>query len=73
MPLGVGPNSIRIWESLSYGSIPVIIADKLWLPEIPNVKYEDFMVFIKESDIDQLVDILGNINSEREFLMRKKE
>lgn len=71
-PLGVGPNSIRIWESLSYGSIPVIIADKLWLPEIPDVNYHDFMVFIKESELDQLTNILKYINPEREFLMREK-
>ena len=31
-PSGSGPNSIRIWEAMSYGSIPVILADTLVLP-----------------------------------------
>lgn len=31
-PAGAGPNSIRLWESLGYGSIPVILADELRLP-----------------------------------------
>lgn len=31
-PSGSGPNSIRLWESLGYGSIPVILSDQLQLP-----------------------------------------
>jgi hypothetical protein len=31
-PSGSGPNSIRLWEALGYGAIPVILADHLWLP-----------------------------------------
>jgi len=31
-PSGSGPNSIRLWEALGYGSIPVILSDRLQLP-----------------------------------------
>jgi hypothetical protein len=31
-PSGSGPNSIRLWEALGYGAIPVILANHLWLP-----------------------------------------
>jgi hypothetical protein len=31
-PSGSGPNSIRLWEALGYGAIPVILADTLTLP-----------------------------------------
>ena len=31
-PSGSGPNSIRLWESLGYGAIPVILSDTLMLP-----------------------------------------
>lgn len=31
-PSGSGPNSIRLWESLGFGCIPVIMADTLKLP-----------------------------------------
>lgn len=31
-PSGTGPNSIRLWEALGFGAIPVILADALALP-----------------------------------------
>jgi hypothetical protein len=36
-PSGSGPNSIRLWESLGYGAIPVILADSLALPGDPEL------------------------------------
>ena len=71
-PLGSGPNSIRIWESLSYGAIPVIISDDVWFPKIKNVNYQDFMIFIKEKDIDKIPEILQKINPAKEEIMREK-
>ena len=71
-PLGSGPNSIRIWESLSYGSIPVIISDDVWFPKIKNVNYNEFMVFIKEKDVARIPEILQTINPAREEIMREK-
>jgi hypothetical protein len=32
-PSGSGPNSIRFWEALAVGSIPILLADTLDLPE----------------------------------------
>ena len=34
-PSGSGPNSIRLWEALGYGAIPVLLADGLRLPGDP--------------------------------------
>ncbi|MFZ0408989.1 MAG: exostosin family protein [Cyanobium sp.] len=31
-PSGSGPNSIRLWEALGYGAIPVILSDQSQLP-----------------------------------------
>ena len=31
-PSGSGPNSIRLWESLGIGAIPVVLVDTLELP-----------------------------------------
>jgi hypothetical protein len=31
-PAGAGPNSIRLWEALGFGAIPVILSERLWLP-----------------------------------------
>ena len=36
-PSGSGPNSIRLWEALGYGAIPVILADTLALPGDANL------------------------------------
>lgn len=54
-PVGVGPNSFRISESLMYNKHPVIISDNLWLPE--EISLTDF-TRIKYSDIELLKDIV---------------
>jgi hypothetical protein len=36
-PSGSGPNSIRLWEALGYGAIPVIISDRISLPGDPEL------------------------------------
>ncbi len=63
-PSGTGPNSIRLWESLSYGSIPIILADAMVLPKIKNIEWESFAIVWKESEIhllyDHLVSLHGN-------------
>lgn len=60
-PSGSGPNSIRIWESMSYGSIPVILADTLILPEIKNINWNNFFIIWNEKEIDKLYDYLVKI------------
>jgi hypothetical protein len=47
-PSGSGPNSIRLWESLEYGCIPVILSDTLRLPG-DQALWEDAAVFVPES------------------------
>jgi hypothetical protein len=64
-PSGSGPNSIRIWESMSYGSIPVILADTLVLPEIQNVDWNDYFIIWKENSIDKLYDYLINFQKDK--------
>lgn len=62
-PSGTGPNSIRLWESLSFGSIPIILSDGLELPFLPEIEYNDFLLQWKENDIDKLHDYLMNIDN----------
>jgi len=42
-PVGAGPNTIRLWESLGFGSIPIIIGNeyRLPFPDIPHI-YLDY-------------------------------
>jgi len=47
-PSGSGPNSIRLWESLGAGSIPVILADTYAPPGNPKL-WEQAVVFCEEN------------------------
>ena len=40
-PVGSGPNTIRFWEGLGAGSIPVILSDTMELPPIPDGLLEE--------------------------------
>lgn len=68
-PSGSGPNSIRFWEALGAGSIPVLLADTLELPE--HALWNDAIIFMKESEIQLLPEKLATISKERERTMRE--
>jgi hypothetical protein len=68
-PSGSGPNSIRFWEALAVGSIPVLLSDTLELPE--HELWKDAIVIIKESEVNKLQEVLNNISSEKEKIMRE--
>lgn len=55
-PSGTGCNSIRFFESLSYGSIPILLSDEIILSKI--VKWSDFIIQINECEINKIYDIL---------------
>jgi hypothetical protein len=67
-PSGTGPNSIRISESMSFGSIPVILANSLILPEIPQINYNDIFVFFSENNILNLYGYLKHLECNLEKL-----
>lgn len=50
-PRGVGLNSIRFFETLRMGRIPILIADDTKLPLDWTIKYENFIVRVPENDI----------------------
>jgi hypothetical protein len=70
-PLGTGPNSIRLWESLSFGAVPIILSDSLVLPKL-NINYEECFIIWREADIDKLYDYLLNFEKEKLTNMSKK-
>jgi len=63
-PSGSGPNSIRFWESLGAGSIPVLLSDSLDLP--PHDLWEKSIVRVKEQDLDKLDEVLREVDNEEE-------
>ena len=68
-PSGSGPNSIRFWEALGAGSIPVLLADTLELPKHPL--WNDAVIFMKEAEINSLPKKLAVISKEKERMMRE--
>ena len=56
---------------MNFGSIPVILADDLILPEIPNINYSDYFILWKESEIDKLYDYLKNFDIDKLNKMSK--
>ena len=68
-PSGSGPNSIRFWEALGAGSIPVLLSDTLELPE--HELWKDAIIFMKENEITSLPRKLKEISDEQERTMRE--
>lgn len=68
-PSGSGPNSIRLWESLAVGAIPVVLADTLELPS--HDLWDDTIIRIKEDKLYTLNKILSTISPEKEKRMRE--
>jgi glycosyltransferase involved in cell wall biosynthesis len=72
-PSGSGPNSIRLWEAMGYGVIPVILADT-YLPPGNEKLWEEAVVYCKEDEesIKKLPLILSDIAKNKELLQRKR-
>ena len=63
-PAGAGPNTLRLWESLAVGSIPVILSNKHELPDINlngRVDWGDVVIFHDEECLDSLDEKLRGI------------
>ena len=54
-PSGSGPNTLRFWEALGSGAIPVLLSDDLVLPG-DRQAWEDAIVLVPESK-DSVMDI----------------
>lgn len=70
-PSGTGPNSIRLWESLGLGAIPVILADS-WAPPGDPALWQGGAIFCDETPeaIAALPDRLEALASDPETLAR---
>lgn len=63
-PRGVGPASMRLFESMRIGVAPVILADNWIFPQGPD--WNSFALIIKEKDAPRLHQILKSHASEYE-------
>ncbi len=72
-PSGTGPNSIRLWESIGAGCIPVILADSHLLPGNQTL-WEQATIRCKETpeDIKALSNTLSSLAKSQEDLKAKR-
>lgn len=63
-PEGTGPNTIRIWESMALGSIPVIYSDD-WNPPEIEIPWSEFSIFIPQKDYEQTMTILNSVGADK--------
>lgn len=61
-PSGTGPNSIRFWEAIEFGCIPVLLADTLALPGTDS-EWDDAIVRVPETreGVAQVPSIIAGI------------
>lgn len=73
-PSGTGPNSIRLWESIGFGAIPVILADT-YLPPGDPALWEEAAVFCEETEdaIKALPAKLEHLAKDKSLLARKRK
>lgn len=72
-PRGSSPSSVRFWESIAAGTIPILISDN-WV--LPDWDWENSIIRIPEDqfetmDYSQIYELLNNISAERESEMRR--
>lgn len=65
-PRGRSPSSVRLFESMKAGRVPVVISDE-WVPP-PEIPWNDFVIIVKEKDIRNIPEIL--ISEEGDFAER---
>lgn len=69
-PSGTGPNSLRLWEAIHAEVIPVIPADTFIVPGSESL-WEEACIFVKESEIEKLPDVLLALYSQPTLLEEK--
>jgi hypothetical protein len=65
-PEGAGPNTLRLWESLAVGAIPVVIGTGDWVPPPlgkDNAALQNACLFVDRSEIAGLFEMLRSIDS----------
>ena len=70
-PGGAGNNTIRFWEALGCGTVPVVLADGFALPSFGDRNWKDIAIFVEEKDYLDIPGILAGID-EAEISRRSK-
>lgn len=73
-PEGSGPNSLRIWESMAVGSLPVIVTDDWSRVDTHRfgIEMDECCIFVNSGEIRGLFERLRRIPRERVEEMQRK-
>jgi len=69
-PRGNSPNTLRLFELMGAGAIPIILADTLYLP--PGIDWNKCVIRVKEADARSVDEIIRAIPKEQEEAMRQE-
>lgn len=74
-PSGAGPNSLRLWEALAVGSVPVLLGRYPEMPaggSLPLIDWDAIVVKVAEADLSRLPEILGAMPIEEVRLRQQR-
>jgi len=71
-PRGTGISSIRLYESINMGSVPIIVANGFKKPLDFIIDWDEFSITINENKINSIGDVLKNISDDKYSQMRKR-
>lgn len=57
---GIGPLSVRLFETMYYGRIPILIKDISSLPRNDIVNYSEFCIFFEINEISRIGEIISH-------------
>jgi hypothetical protein len=69
-PAGFGRWTFRFVQSLTFGSIPVLLSDNYVLPFASEIPWDDIVVRIPENQLEQVPKLLRNISAQE---IRKRQ
>ena len=69
-PRGTGASTLRFWESLQAGAIPVHIADDCMLPA--GIDWNSCVIQVPEKDVQKIDTIIRSLSPEKEVALRHK-
>lgn len=68
-PRGNGPSTIRFWESLQAGAIPVLLSDEMRLPE--ELDWNSCTIRLPEDSVESVFSVLEGVSPSREQELRE--
>jgi len=64
-PAGAGPNTLRLWEALAIGAVPVLLGHEPRLPEggtLPAIDWDEIVIHYRDPDLATLPTLLRSFS-----------